>query len=148
MAEFDSDSVKVQKNIYAFDSHYLQLKKFFTENEHSDVPEDHGLYHFACQVCASFQSKFRNQKKHRFAKYPAYGTILKEHIDLLNSIVFVWKVPPHFWSDVTNAYKYLFVRNLSKVVDVMMLEYVVVNVIDLLCCDELHVMLMAFRRLS
>ena len=86
---------------YAFDTYYPLLKEYTMTYGTSDVPTDHYLYPFACQVRESFFEKFRDGKTHTWAKVPKNeGDITMDQFLLLGLLNFVWTKPPHNWREM------------------------------------------------
>jgi len=104
--KLDSDGAKLQHIRYDFEPCYAGLKVFTLLHGHSDVPEDHPLYRFCCQVRASFWSRAEGGKKSAWHNsIPKRSTLTKDQFILLGLLDFVWTKPPHNWRDVTNAWE-------------------------------------------
>jgi len=106
LSKLDSNGAKLQHILYEFETCYAGLKEFTLLHGHSDVPEDHPLYPFCCQVRASFWSRaFGGMKSALHNNMSRSSTLTKDQFILLGLLDFVWTKPPHNWRDVTNAWE-------------------------------------------
>ena len=104
--KLDIHGDKLQSKVYDFDPCYDELKEFTKEYGHSDVPEDHRLYPFCCQVRASFHHKAYGGKVSSWNSSCVNKNVLTTHqYILLGLLNFVWKKPPHDWRSVTNSWE-------------------------------------------
>jgi hypothetical protein len=105
--KLDSNGAKLQHIQYDFEPCYAGLKAFTLLYGHSDVPEDHPLYAFCCQVRASFWSRAQGGKKSAWHNNPhaKRSNLTKDQFILLGLLDFVWTKPPKNWRDVTNAWE-------------------------------------------
>jgi hypothetical protein len=104
--KLDIHGNKWQHKIYDFDPCYEGLKVFTKEYGHSDVPEDHHLYPFCCQVRASFHHKASGGKVSSWNSSCASKNVLTTHqYILLGLLNFVWKKPPHDWRILTDSWE-------------------------------------------
>jgi hypothetical protein len=104
--KLDIHGNRLQYKIYDFDPCYEGLKEFTKEYGHSNVPTDHHLYPFCCQVRASFHHKASGGKVSSWKTSGGVSTELHTYqYILLGLLNFVWSKPPNDWRNVTKSWE-------------------------------------------